>query len=56
MFIYMNEFELFDKRAYKVIELLALNPYSKFYQREISKLTGISVGYVNRILKLNFAT
>ena len=51
MFTGMNEFGLFDKRARKVIYLLALNPFEKFYQREISRLTDVSVGFVNRILK-----
>ena len=51
MFTGMNEFGLFDKRARKVIHLLALNPFEKFYQREISRLTDVSVGFVNRILK-----
>jgi len=51
MFTGMNEFGLFDKRARRVIHLLALNPFEKFYQREISRLTDVSVGFVNRILK-----
>ena len=42
---------LFDPGAVAVLTLLGGDPLRSFYQREVARLTGVSVGKVNRLLR-----
>jgi len=50
MFKNMNDIKIFNKYTLKILRLLSLRYYKEFYQREISKLTGVSVGMTSIIL------
>ncbi len=51
MFTIMNDIGIFHEEALKVLYLLANNPYKEYYQRELSRLTGVSIGYINRLMR-----
>ncbi len=43
--------QLFNKTNIKIVKLLCENPLDEFYEREIAKEAGVSVGSANRILR-----
>ncbi len=51
MFMIMNNMDIFNTEAKKVLYLLALNPYKEYYQRELSRATGVSIGYINKLMR-----
>ncbi len=47
----VNDFGLFNDYTRKILLLLSLEPYKEFYQREISRISGVSLGLTNKILR-----